>query len=112
VKRDEEREKPSNNATFSHFLPPTPPELLRLFFACARWGQVRKKRSIQIPHPKKFPVQNRALPPLLLRDIKNTRKKSSQHQNARFERGGEEEEEEEERGKEGKQERVHLLFFF
>jgi len=47
-----------------------------------------------------------------LRDIKNTRKKSSQHQNARFERGGEEEEEEEERGKEGKQGEGSPSFFF
>ena len=60
---------------------------------------------------KKFPVQNRALPPLLLRDIKNTRKKSSQHQNARFERE-EEEEEEEERGKEGKQGEGSPSFYF
>ena len=73
---------------------------------------MRKKRSIQIPHPKKFPVQNRALPPLLLRDIKNTRKKSSQHQNARFEREEEEEEEEEERGKEGKQGEGSPSFYF
>ena len=105
------RARKTFHATFSRFLPPTPPELLRLFLRVRRWPGAQK-RSIQIPHSKKFPVQNRALPPLLLRDIKNTRKKSSQHQNARFERGGEEEEEEEERGKEGKQGEGSPSFFF
>ena len=47
-----------------------------------------------------------------MRDIKNTRKKSSQHQNARFEREEEEEEEEEERGKEGKQGEGSPSFYF
>jgi len=122
-KREERRDEARKtfHATFSHFLPHTTRTTSTLSWPerakknRQKWIRraVARKCFNSNPHSKyqkNFPYKIAHSSPLL-RDIKNTRKKSSQHQNARFERE-EEEEEEEERGKEGKQERVHLLFFF